>query len=114
MHKFPGSFINHNNELILIPRFNVYFCLDDVETDEDFLCKMCERFSRDCCCAMRYKSNKRLEKYWKENTEKFNQVCGTVFSVYDMERIYAKLGNAIRQDLTHIFVRAGFNLEVLE
>ena len=29
-----GSYINHNNEIILIPKFNVYTLLDDVNTDE--------------------------------------------------------------------------------
>ena len=38
-----GSFINHNNEIILIPKFNVYTLLDDVETDEDFYVKLCKR-----------------------------------------------------------------------
>ena len=62
-----GSFINHNNEIILIPKFNVYTLLDDVETDDDFKVKLCEWFSRDCCCALRYSQNKRLERYYQEN-----------------------------------------------
>ena len=69
-----GSFINHNNEIILIPKFNVYILLDDVNTDEDFKVKLCEYFSRDCCCALRYSQNKRLERYWSENTEAFNYI----------------------------------------
>lgn len=32
MREFPGSFINHNNELILIPKTNLYICLRDVNT----------------------------------------------------------------------------------
>ncbi len=32
MKQFPGSFINHNNELILIPKVNLYIRLEDVNT----------------------------------------------------------------------------------
>ena len=63
LKRLNGSFINHNNEIILIPKFNVYTLLDDVETDDDFKVKLCEWFSRDCCCALRYSQNKRLERY---------------------------------------------------
>lgn len=113
MHLFRGSFINHNNELILIPKFNVYFLLDDVNTEEDFFCKMCEWVSRDCSCAMRYKDSKRLERYWEHITYNFNQVCGTNFSVNDMEKIYAKLGNSCNHFRTVQFVQSGFDLSVL-
>jgi len=43
-----GSYINHNNEIILIPKFNVYTLLDDVETDEDFK----EQISLKKCSAI--------------------------------------------------------------
>lgn len=42
MQVFPNSFINRNNEVILIPKFNVYIQLDDVKTNEDFKVKLCE------------------------------------------------------------------------
>ena len=111
---FPGSFINHNNEIILIPRFNVYTLLDDVETDEDFMVKLCEWLSRDCCEAMRYSQSKRLKRYHQGNTDAFNQICGTNFSVTDMETIYQMLGNGVRRKLAQEFVRSGFDLFVLQ
>lgn len=109
-----GSYINHNNEIILIPKFNVYTLLDDVNTDDDFKVKLCEYFSRDCCCAMRYSQKKRLERYWKENTEAFNYICGTDFSVDQMEYIYTFLGNGIKHDLAKKFVKRGFDLSVID
>lgn len=33
LSSFKGSFINKNNEIILIPKFNVYTLFDDVEAD---------------------------------------------------------------------------------
>lgn len=108
-----GSFINHNNEIILIPKFNVYTLLDDVETDDDFKVKMCEWFSRDCCCALRYSQKKRLDRYYQENTEAFNFICGTNFTVEQMEYIYTYLGGGIKHDLTKKFVESGFDLSVI-
>lgn len=109
----PGSFINHNTEIILIPKFNVYTLLVDVETDDDFKVKLCEWFSRDCCCALRYSQNKRLEKYYQENTDAFNFICGTNFTVEQMEQIYTELGNGIKHELANRFVKSGFDLSVI-
>lgn len=111
---FKGSFINHNNEIILIPKFNVYTLLDDVETDEDFYVKLCEWFSRHCCCALPYSQHKRLERYWQENTDAFNYICGTNFSVNQMNYIYIYLGNGIKHNLAKKFVHSGFDLSVIE
>lgn len=109
-----GSFINHNNEIILIPRSNVYTLLDDVETDDDFKVKLVEWFSRDCCCALRYTQRKRLERYYQDNTDAFNYICGTNFTVEQMQYIYTYLGNGIRQKLAEEFVKSGFDLSVIE
>ena len=109
-----GSFINHNNEIILIPKFNVYTLLDDVETDDDFKVKLCEWFSRDCCCALRYSYKKRLDRYYHENTDSFNFICGTNFTVEQMEYIYTYLGNGIKHELAKKFVKGGFDLSIIE
>ena len=113
MEIFPNSFINSNNELIFIPKFNVYTLLDDVETDEDFKVKLCEWLSRDCCCALRYSQQKRLKKYWQDNTNAFNQICGTNFTVEQMNYIYTYLGNGVKHELTRQFVRSGFDRSVI-
>ena len=113
LKRLHGSFINHNNEIILIPKFNVYTLLDDVETDNDFMVKLCEWFSRDCCCALRYSQNKRLERYYQENIEAFNFICGTNFTKEQVEQIYTKLGNGIKHELTKKFVKSGFDLSVI-
>lgn len=113
MDAFPGSFINHNNELILVPKFNVYFSLNDVNSEEDMQCKFCEWVSRDCCCALRYKQFKRLNEYYETMTGRFNAVCGTGFSVDEMRLIYSKLGNSVNHDLTVKFIRNGFCLPML-
>ena len=109
-----GSFINHNNEIVLIPKFNVYTLLDDVETDDDFKVKLCEWFSRDCCRALRYSQKKRLNRYYQENTDVFNFICGTNFTVEQMKDIYTYLGNGIKHDLAKEFVKSGCDLSVID
>ena len=113
---FPKSFINRNNEIILIPRFNAYVCiaLDNVETDDDFKVELCERFSRDCCCLSRYSNWKIQEQYYRDNTNAFNQICGTNFTVEQMQFIYTYLGNGIKHELTKEFVKSGFDISVIE
>ena len=113
MALLPGSYINRNNELILVPVFNVYTCLDDVGNEDDFKVKLCEWFSRDCCCALRYQSEKRLSQYYERNTMVFNKLCKTDFSVDDMRLIYGKLGNGINRPLAEKFVGNDFALDVL-
>lgn len=113
MEFLPDSFINHNNEIILIPKFNVYTLLNDVETDDDFKAKLCEWFSRDCCCALRYQQQKRLNRYYQHNTDVFNAICDTNFTVDDMHIIYTYLGNGIKHELAKAFVKSGFDLDLL-
>jgi len=43
---FPKSFINQSNEIILEPKNNVYFRLDDANTELEFKCKMFAWLSR--------------------------------------------------------------------
>lgn len=110
MQVFPNSFINRNNEIILIPKFNVYIQLDDVKTNEDFKVKLCEWLSRDCSCVLRYSRDKRLIRYWQDNTNAFNKICGTNFTMEQMSYIYTYLGNGVKHNLTKQFVRNGFDL----
>lgn len=113
MHLFVGSFINANNELIMIPKFNVYTRLDDVENERDFKIKLVRWFSRECCCATRYNTKNRLIEYYSGNTRVFNDICQTSFSVEDMQIIYQKLGNGCNYTLCEQFADSGFDIEIL-
>lgn len=63
MKQFPGAFINGDNELILIPKTNLYVCLHDVNTPTDLKFKLLEYCSRDCTSAMRYSQEWRNRRY---------------------------------------------------
>lgn len=114
MKVFYGSFINHNFELILIPKTNLYFRLEDIKNEEDLICKLLEWCSRDCYKRQFYKTEKRNEQYHNEVLDKLNIFLKTNFNQEDMDVIYTKLGNSVNHKLTQEFVRSGFDMSLLE
>jgi len=83
--KFHKCFINNNNELIIEPRNNIYFRLEDVETEKDFICKVIAYCSRSC--------TKGVSLYWQRYMrEGVNFLLETNFSAEDFEYIYTYLG----------------------
>lgn len=114
MKQFPGSFINHNNELILIPKVNLYIRLEDVNTPTELKYKLLEWCSRDCSCALRYSQNWRNARYHDDVLARVNKCLGTNFTRDEMELIYTKLGNCINHELTMKFVSSGYDMKLLE
>ncbi|MGN0022220.1 MAG: hypothetical protein ACI35Z_15565 [Sphingobacterium hotanense] len=107
LHVYPKSFINHNNEIILEPRNNVYFRLDDVHTELDFKCKMFAWLSRPIA--------KGLNKYWAPRVlNSFNQLLRTNFNNDDMNLIYDHLGNDVNRTLAIKFIQSNYNMKLLE
>lgn len=104
---FPQSFINRNNEIILQPKNNVYFRLDDVESELDFKCKMFAWVSRPIA--------KSLNKYWCPRVLlNFNEYMGTNFTKDEMYKIYDRLGNDVDRDLTIRFIESNYDLSLLD
>lgn len=114
MRAFPKSFINRNFELIVNPKGNVYFRLEDCTTEIDVKCKLLEYCSRACCYAQPYHSQKHNTIYQYENREHLNEALGTNFTLEDMYMIYAKLGNGINRKLTIKFINSGYDMAVLQ
>jgi hypothetical protein len=103
---FPKSFINHSNEIILEPRNNVYFRLDNVDSELEFKCKMFAWVSRPIA--------KELNKYWAPRVlESFNDLLRTNFTKDEMYLIYDRLGNDVNRQLTIQFIESGYDLEIL-
>ena len=103
---FPTSFINRNFELIIEPKNNIYFQLNNVESTLDFDCKVIAWLSRPSC--------KGLSDYWQRKIRKgFNEYFKTDFDKDEMMQIYTKLGNDIHRTLCEKFVQSGFDLSLL-
>ena len=104
---FPGAFINLSNELILERKNNLYFRLEDVETELDFKCKMLAWMSRPIA--------KGLTPHWsKKMLLSFNQLMGTNFTKADMQVIYTELGNDVNTELSIKFIESNYDLTLLE
>ena len=103
---FPKSFVNHHNELIIEPKNNIYFRLEDVENELDFKCKVIAWLSRPSC--------KGVSVYWQRKIRKgFNELLGTNFSEEEMSQIYTYLGNDVKRTLSIAFIQSGYDLSLL-
>lgn len=114
MKQFPGSFINYNNELILIPKTNLYVGLYNVNTSTDLKFKLLEWCSRDCTYASWYSQEWRNRRYQDDVLSKINKCLETNFTREEMELIYEKLGNSCNHELTMKFVSSGYDMKLLE
>lgn len=104
---FPKSFINQDDELILEPKNNVYFRLEGLKTETDFICKLMAWTSRPIA--------KGLTPSWsKKVLARVNELLGTNFSKEDMQVIYTHLGGDVNPALSVKFIESGYDLSVLQ
>lgn len=102
----PNCFINSELEMIIEPKWNIFFRLEDVESELDLKCKVVEWLSRP--------STTGSSVYWQNRIRKiFNEYLGTEFNRFEVGEVYAELGNAIHHDKTIKFIKSGYDLEVL-
>lgn len=104
--EFP-MFINNINELIVVPKINAYFSLNNVNSELDFKCKILERLSY-------WVASNHWDKYWSPKLIKFiNYMLNTNFTKEDCDLIYCKLGNSNYSELTIDFINDGYNMMML-
>lgn len=113
MSIFDGSFINHINELILIPKTNLYFSLKYVENEDELKCEVLEWCSRDAVKSMPYQTDRGNARYQNDVRKNINIFLNTNFTREDMELIYQELGNCVNYELTMKFVKSNYDLDVL-
>lgn len=97
---FPDAFINKEKELILIPKINLFFQLNDVQNRRDLIYKLLAWCSHDFSNSK--KTLKQLNKFLKTN-----------FEAHEMEYIYKKIGNGANKDWAYKFIDSDFDMEVL-
>lgn len=113
MDCFPGSYINHNLELILIPRTNTYFQIEDCKDKRDIIAKLLMWCSRTIVKGQPFRSENRNNAFRKLVKRSLNNYLGILFSNEGMALIYQRLGSGINPELTYRFIDSGFDLEVL-
>lgn len=103
----PKSFINRNNELIVVPKDNIYFRLEDINTDMDLKCKVIAWLSRPSC--------KGVSNYWQKRVRDiFNRFLGTNFNKDEMMEIYTYLGNDVNRTLCVRFIESNYDISLLQ
>lgn len=110
MSLFKDSFINENNELILVPKTNLYFRLDDVNTIEDLIYKIFAWCSRDCYKAQPFYAEWRNNKYHNDLIDKFNEFLGVDYNIDKWEWIYTEFGNGCNKEKCREFIKEEFKL----
>ena len=103
---FPKAFINRHNEMIIYPRENTYFLLDNVNDKLELDCKVLEYCSRQASKGI----SRASQRYHFEGIEKY---FGRSFTNEEMDAIYTKLGNGIHRTLCEQFINENFNFELL-
>lgn len=103
----PKCFINSHFELIVEPKNNIYFRLEDVESELDLKLKVLAWLSRPSC--------KGVSDYWQKRIRAIvNEFLGTDFELRHMENIYTRLGNGCNGNLAIDFIESNYDLRVLE
>lgn len=107
---FPDSYINHNLEVILIPKTNTYFSLVGCSTKRDIIAKVLMWCTRDIAKARPYQQQKRNIDFYVDNRDRLEKYLGADVNV---DVIYHYLGNGINKELTHRFIESGFDMNLL-
>lgn len=114
MRCFPGSFINQRLELIVHPRTNQYFLLEDCHTGDDVVAKSIEWLSRAAAKGQPYDKERNNQAFREMMQQGLNEFWGTDFTEEDFLKIYQHLVNAVNHEKTMRFVRSGFDMQELE
>lgn len=103
----PSCFINSKFELIVEPKNNIYFLLEDVETDIDIKRKVLSWLSRPSC--------KGVSEHWQKRIRAIiNEYLETEFTLDDMHEIYTYLGNDCNRKKCLRFIESGYKMEALK
>ncbi|BAO05232.1 hypothetical protein AN649_13585 [Clostridium sporogenes] len=102
----PNCFINYNYELIVEPKNNIYFRLEDIETELELKCKVLAWLSRPSC--------KGISNYWQKRIRAIvNEFLGTEFTFDEMSEIYTYLGNDCNRETSIKFIKSNYDLDTL-
>ena len=104
---FPDSHVYKKNEFIVNTKNNIYFRIDNVESDLEFKCKMVEWVSRPAHKGLA----PRCQKYIRAGLNKF---LGTNFDHIEFGIIYTPLGNCVNRTLTKKFIESGYDIKILK
>ena len=102
----PNCFLNSHFEMIVEPKNNIYFRLEDVDTELELKCKVLAWLSRPSC--------KGVSNYWQKRIRNIvNEFLETDFTLDEMQEIYTYLGNDCNRQKTIRFIESNYDFSVL-
>ncbi len=105
MSCFKNSFINRVNELILVPRTNLFLNLNTIYSDKDLKYRVISACSRDCI------SEKSQSAYWARITRvAVNMYLETEFEEGDFRLLYSNFGNRCNEEGARLFIEEGMDI----
>ena len=109
MSCFKNSFINRDNELILVPRTNLFLNLNTIYSDEDLKYRVISACSRNCV------SEKSQSAYWARITRvAVNMYLETAFEEGDFRLLYSEFGNRCNEKEARQFIEDGMDITQFE
>lgn len=102
----PNCFINSNFEVIIEPKNNIFFRLEDIETELDLKRKILSWLSRP--------SHKGISDYWQKRIRRIvNEFLGTNFTYSEMMEIYTHFGLGLNRDKCIKFIKSNYDFSTL-
>lgn len=98
MSLFKGSFINEINELILVPKTNLYIELNNVKTKKDLIYEIIAWCSRDVSKSEPLYTEKENESYHKMLITLFDCFLNVAWDIETWWELYDKYGNGINEE----------------
>lgn len=114
LESFPNSFINDVNIFIIHDKKDYYIDLSICRTPLDVKCEILEWFSHGACLAKPYGNTFNNIEFQKFMRDGINNFLGTDFNQYDLEKIYAWIGNECDHERSIRFVQSGYDFSQLE
>lgn len=102
----PKCFINDSMELIVVPKNNIYFIVEDVDTELDLQIKVLSWLSRPAIKGISDYYQKRIRNIINEYFERH-------FYLEELEEIYRYLGNDIDREKCMRFIESDFDFNFL-
>lgn len=111
---FSKSYVTRIFEFVAHEDANVYFRLEDCETEFDVQCKVLEWLSRSAYKETPFRNEKRNAEFHSYMLNGINKFLGTNFGAEEIAVVYRELGNRVDHPLTVEFVSSGFDMSVLK
>ncbi len=103
---YPTAYVYKKNEIIVEPKNNIYFRIDNISSLMELKCKLLEYCTRSAV--------KGVSEYWQRYMRRgINSYFRKNWSRCELETIYTRLGNGVNRSLCVKFIESSLDLSIL-